>query len=56
MHLIPADAAVARTLQTMRRGQIVRLGGYLVELSSTKHSSGKFVDLMILGADGKFRR
>lgn len=32
------------------------LGGYLVELSATKHSSGKFVDLMILGADGKFRR
>ena len=32
MHLIPADAAVARTLQTMRSGQIVRLGGYLVEV------------------------
>lgn len=32
------------------------LGGYLVELSSSQHSSGKFVDLMILGPDGRFRR
>lgn len=32
------------------------LGGYVVELSATRHSTGKFVDLLILGADGRFRR
>jgi ABC-type branched-subunit amino acid transport system substrate-binding protein len=32
------------------------LGGYVVELSSSQHSTGKFVDLMILGPGGRFRR
>lgn len=31
------------------------LGGYVVELSSSQHSTGKFVDLMILGPGGRFR-
>ena len=31
MHMIPADAAVARRLDDVRRGQIVRISGYLVE-------------------------
>lgn len=45
--------SLIRALEDLRKHD---LGGYLVELSPTKHSSGKFVDLMILGADGKFRR
>jgi ABC-type branched-subunit amino acid transport system substrate-binding protein len=45
--------ALVRALEDMKKHD---LGGYLVELSATKHSSGKFVDLMILGVDGKFRR
>ena len=45
--------SLIRALEDLKKHD---LGGYLVELSSTKHSSGKFVDLMILGADGKFRR
>ena len=45
--------ALVRALEDMTKQD---LGGYLVELSATKHSSGKFVDLMILGADGRFRR
>jgi len=32
MHLIPADAAVARALGNVRTGQIVSLRGYLVEV------------------------
>lgn len=32
------------------------LGGYPVELSSIQHSSGKYVDLLILGRDGKFTK
>ena len=31
MHMIPADAAVARRLDDVRPGQIVRISGYLVE-------------------------
>jgi D-alanyl-D-alanine dipeptidase len=31
-------------------------GGYVVELSPSQHSSGRSVDLMILGRDGKFTR
>ena len=32
MHMIPADASVARRLKEIRPGQIVRLRGYLVEI------------------------
>ena len=34
MHLIPADAGVARTLDKIRKGQIVKLSGYLVEVKA----------------------
>jgi hypothetical protein len=31
MHMIPADANVRKTLQSIKAGNIVRLQGYLVE-------------------------
>jgi hypothetical protein len=34
MHMIPANAAVARTLEKVRPGHIVRLRGYLVAISA----------------------
>lgn len=34
MHMIPADVAIARRLQAIRPGQIVRLRGYLVAVSA----------------------
>lgn len=34
MHLIPADAGVARALDKIRKGQIVKLSGYLVEVKA----------------------
>lgn len=34
MHMIPANAAIARRLQAIRPGQVVRLRGYLVAVSA----------------------
>lgn len=34
MHMIPADAAIARRLKAIRPGQVVRLRGYLVAISA----------------------
>lgn len=34
----------------------VNFGGYEVDLSAAQHSSGKFVDLLIMGRDGKFTK
>lgn len=48
----PTRASLVQALEGMR----VNLGGYPVELSPTQHSSGKFVDLLMLGKDGKFAR
>lgn len=49
----PTRESLIHGLESMKS---VDLGGYLVELSPTQHSSGKFVDLLILGRDGKFRK
>lgn len=35
MHMIPADASVERTLKAVRVGQVVRLFGYLVEVTGS---------------------
>lgn len=35
MHLIPADSAIERGLDKLRRGQLVRLRGYLVRVDAT---------------------
>jgi branched-chain amino acid transport system substrate-binding protein len=45
--------ALIRALEDTKR---LDLGGYLVELSPTRHSSGKLVDLLILDSEGKFRK
>lgn len=49
----PTRESLVRGLETMAK---VDLGGYIVELSPTQHSSGRSVDLLILGRDGKFTR
>ncbi len=49
----PTRESLIRGLETMKS---VDLGGYGVELSATQHSSGRFVELMILGRDGKFMK
>ena len=36
MHLIPADAAVRRTLRSVRPGALIQLGGQLVEMNAPK--------------------
>jgi hypothetical protein len=37
MHMVPADAAIRGRLQDIRRGDIVRVRGYLVDVD---HESG----------------
>jgi branched-chain amino acid transport system substrate-binding protein len=49
----PTRESLVRGLETMAK---VDLGGFVVELSPTLHSSGKSVDMLILGRDGKFTR
>ena len=49
----PTRESLIRGLETINA---VDFGGYGVEISSTQHSSGKFVDLLILGQQGKFTR
>ncbi|MCM2253744.1 MAG: ABC transporter substrate-binding protein [Ramlibacter sp.] len=50
---IPTREGLVKALEETRR---LDLGGYLVELSPTRHSSGKLVDLLILDSQGKFRK
>lgn len=49
----PTRATLVQAMESMRS---VDLGGYPVELSATQHHSGKFVDLMMMGRDGRFMR
>jgi len=43
-------------IDTMDKMQDVDLGGYFVSYSPTNHAGSKFVDLTIIGRDGKFLR
>ena len=36
MHMIPADEATAKTLNDVRPGEVITLGGYLVEVTKPK--------------------
>lgn len=49
----PIRATLVQAMESMRS---VDLGGYPVELSAMQHHSGKFVDLMMMGRDGRFMR
>lgn len=49
----PTRESLIAGLESMSR---VDLGGFFVELSSEKHSSGTLVDLLMVGRDGKFTR
>ena len=43
-------------IRTLEESKRLDLGGYIIELSPTRHSSGKLVELLILDAEGKFRK
>ena len=49
----PTRAGLVQAMESMKS---VNLGGYPVELSATQHSSGKFVDLLMMGRDGRFTK
>lgn len=49
----PTRATLVQAMESMKS---VTLGGYPVELSATQHSSGKFVDLLMMGRDGRFTK
>ncbi|MDZ7861766.1 ABC transporter substrate-binding protein [Acidovorax sp.] len=49
----PTRAGLVQAMESMKS---VNLGGYPVELSATQHSSGKFVDLLMMGRNGRFTK
>ncbi|EJE53562.1 ABC-type branched-chain amino acid transport system, periplasmic component [Acidovorax sp. CF316] len=49
----PTRAGLVQAMESMKN---LNLGGYPVELSATQHSSGKFVDLLMMGRDGRFTK
>lgn len=49
----PTRESLIMGLESIRR---IDLGGFVVELSAEQHSSGTFVDLLMVGKDGKFIR
>lgn len=48
----PTREGLVRALEETRH---LDLGGYVIQLSPSQHSSGKLVDLLILDRDGRFR-
>lgn len=48
----PTRASLIQAMESMQ----MSLGGYLIRLSPREHSSGKFVDLLMLSKNGKFAR
>lgn len=49
----PTREGLVQALESMSR---VDLGGYAVDMSPSQHSSGRYVDLVIVGRDGRFTR
>ncbi|MBW0172678.1 MAG: ABC transporter substrate-binding protein [Hydrogenophaga sp.] len=49
----PTREGLLQALESMSR---VDLGGYAVDMSPSQHSSGRYVDLVIVGRDGRFTR
>lgn len=49
----PTRESLIQALESMSK---MDLGGYPVDLSPAQHSSGRYVDLVIVGRDGKFTR
>ncbi len=49
----PSRASLVQAMDGMKN---VNLGGYPIDLAAGQHSSGKFVDLLMMGRDGKFTR
>ncbi|MBA2673526.1 ABC transporter substrate-binding protein [Ramlibacter sp.] len=49
----PTRDSLVAGLEAIKR---VDLGGFIVELSREQHSSGTFVDLLMVGRDGRFTR
>lgn len=49
----PTRAGLVQAMESMKS---VNLGGYPVELGPGQHSSGKFVDLLMMGRDGRFTK
>ena len=48
----PTRASLIAAMQSMQ----LKLGGYPIRLSPKQHSSGRFVDLLMLSKDGTFTR
>ena len=49
----PSPDALIASMESLRE---FNLGGFFVDFSASKHMGSRFVDLTILGADGKVRR
>jgi len=50
------DLTREKFIDSMEKMQDVDLGGFFVGFSPKNHAGSKFVDLTIIGRDGKFMR
>ncbi len=50
---VPSSDTLIASMESLRE---LNLGGFFVDFSANKHMGSRFVDLTILGADGKVRR